>query len=877
MPELRRRSRSVGSHGSAEDITALPRSRELQTSPHLRPATKDNADIPYDFRLYSSNSRLNTPTDRLQPEMPDKQLDRLSRSPSALKRFSRGPTSKTLKKRKPNPQIREEEIRAMSAPVPRPLVRPDSGILRRDSKKIRDGLNRRFERPMSHISLPRPDSGLPARSAAGDGRSYRISIADIMSPRPLVRASDPYSMPAVGWSSMPHPEKATRRIHLGKDPLRPAHPNRVEEAADELDASELRAVLERDKRRKERKRAAEAEKLKRRLERRTERERDDEMDDAVPADAVAVTPPSSRRRGDRLAPDDKAQQQHLPSPPRTPVSPISANAASATQVGSAEYPKRTSSLANRGSMPEHQEDAEALGMDDMLTSIAYLDHPPPPSRTPPPVPRDQDVSLKARAEALSALSGTAGESLSAYMARKLNDDKFDAESEKIPQIPLFDADGSDVEETPELSPMGATFAADFQSALPPDITIKHQDEYYDAPAVAVEPTKRASPPSPSADQKKKRRPSRFLSFFRRGDKRKRSNSEATAFSGPQTGFRNESREEMQRRLDSAPSSRMGTQQQQQQPTFALSPSSRTQTPIRSQSKFLEDLPDVSPDYLKGSGGAHRLPSPPSSRLGSPSPRMALPADVIRSALMTPISHHRISEQSELAPDDDLRKHDSKSPMRVSDPPAAAARSLASVDSEGSWLTGKPARRSLVQAGPGSNRNSDSHRAAVAVGGSPALEGGDVADDEYFRRLNAGSAPLGIHPEGSHKASSEAVGKASTDDDGGAAKDGTLRVYGQLGRQPDVSKGIRVQSSEGLLREMLAGGDDDSAGEEQATPGTGTEERRLPTGDSEDPTPGGFELQRATSVKAQRLLGEDARIVNVKRTSGDMVGKAPAVA
>lgn len=409
--------------------------------------------------------------------------------------------------------------------------------------------------------------------------------------------------------------------------------------------------------------------------------------------------------------------------------------------------------------------------------------------------------------------------------------------------------------------------------MPPDITIKHQDEYYDAPAVAVEPAKRASPPSPSADQKKKRRPSRLLSFFRRGDKRKRSNSEATPFAGPQTGFRNESREEMQRRLGSAPSSRMGTQQQ---PTFALSPSSSTRTPIRSQSKFLEDLPDVSPEYLKGTGGARRPPSPPASRLGSPSPRMALPADVIRSALMTPISHHRISEQSELAPDDDLRKHDSKSPMRVSDPPAAAARSLASVDSEGSWLTGKPARRSLVQGGPGSNRNSDSHRAAVAVGGSPALEGGDVADDEYFRRLNPGGASLGIHPEGSHKASSEAVGKTGADDDGGPAKDGTLRVYGQLGRQPDVSKGIRVQSSEGLLREMLAGGDD-SAGEEQATAGTGAEERRLPTGDSEDPTPGGFELQRATSVKAQRLLGEDARIVNVKRASGDMVGKAPAVA
>jgi hypothetical protein len=827
MPQLRRRSKSVGSHGSAEDITALPRSRELQTSPHLRPATKDNADIPYDFRLYSSNSRLSTPIDRLQPEMSEKQADRLSRSPSALKRFSRSPTPKTLKKRKQNPQVREEEIRAMSAPVARPTVRPDSGILRRDSKKIREGLNRRFERPTSHISLPHPDSGPAARSAGGDGRSYRISLADIMSPRPLVRASDPYQMPAVGWSSMPHPERATRRIHLGKDPLRQAHPNRVDEAADELDASELRAVMERDKRRKERKHAAEAEKLKRKLERRAERERDGDEDEAVQVGAVAVTPPGSRRR-DRLAPE--GQRPHLPSPPRTPVSPVSARAPSARVESTEGFPKRTSSLANRASEPHgayqvsedaHQEDAaEALGMDDMLTSIAYLDHPPHPSRTPPPIPRDQEVSLKARAEALSALSGTAGESLSAYMARKLNDDQFDAESEKIPQLPLFDADGSDMVETPQLSPVGATFAVDFQSALPPDITI--EDDYYDAPAVATDPPKPQSPLSP-VTEKKKRRPSRLLSFFRRGDKRKRSNSETTP---PQAmSFRNESREEeIQKRLGSAPAT---------QPAFVLSPA-RTQTPIRSQSKFLEDLPDLSPEYRAGSARPPPSPPPP-SRLGSPSPRMALPADVIRNALMTPVSPqppHRISEQ----PEDERRKHDSKSPAaRTSDQPA---HSLASVDSEGSWLTGKPARRSLVP-GPGSNRNSGSQHAtaAAAPAADPAPE--PVAGDD------------------------------------GPKKDGTLRVYGQLGRQPDVSRGVRVQSSEGLLKEQLGGSSDDE--EKAATAAAAAEdEKRVPTGDSEDPSAGAFELQRATSVKAQRLLGEDAKIVNVKRASGDMMSRSPAL-
>jgi hypothetical protein len=234
--------------------------------------------------------------------------------------------------------------------------------------------------------------------------------------------------------------------------------------------------------------------------------------------------------------------------------------------------------------------------------------------------------------------------------------------------------------------------------------------------------------------------------------------------------------------------------------------------------------------------------------------------------MTPISHRAISELSDDG--DERRKHDSKSPMRVSDPPA---HSLASVDSEGSWLTGKPARRSLVP-GPGSNRNSDSQPAAAAAAGSPALEGGaeHVADDEYFRRLDA--PQLGIRVEGSptlgHKPSSEAVGPS------GAADDGALRVYGQLGRQPDVSKGVRVRSSEGLLKEMLGGSSDDE--ERAVAVAAAGDEKRVPTGDSEDPTPGGFELQRATSVKAQRLLGEDAKIVNVKRASGDMVARSPAL-
>jgi hypothetical protein len=87
----------------------------------------------------------------------------------------------------------------------------------------------------------------------------------------------------------------------------------------------------------------------------------------------------------------------------------------------------------------------------------------------------------------------------------------------------------------------------------------------------------------------------------------------------------------------------------------------------------------------------------------------------------------------------------------------------------------------------------------------------------------------------------------------------------------------------MLKELLTGGDsDESAGEGRAAAVAVGDEKRVPTGDSEDPTPGGFQLQRATSVKAQRLLGEDAKIVEVKRASadmrasGDMMRRSPAL-
>jgi hypothetical protein len=277
-PTLQRTQDGFGDRrDSAEDITALPFSKELRTSPHLRPATQDTADIPYNWSLQTA-SHHSLPVTR--------ERGKLQRNPSRNKRAA---YDSPLAKRKPSKKrkdehLREEEIRAMSAPmhIPRQTSGTDSGLLIRDSRKMRAGLNRNLERPMSNISLPLEDSIHSAMSTPTDSRNYRLSVLDIVAPRPTIRytVTNPYSI--YSQHSMREESRATTASTKRLPTAQTIDKNeraRIDSLADNLDSTELRELMERDKRRKEKKRKNDIEKVHRKLQKRVDKQRAKELRD----------------------------------------------------------------------------------------------------------------------------------------------------------------------------------------------------------------------------------------------------------------------------------------------------------------------------------------------------------------------------------------------------------------------------------------------------------------------------------------------------------------------------------------------------------------------------------------------------------------------
>lgn len=891
------RPNTSASQGSVENITALPRSRQVRTSPHLRPATRNDADIPYDFRLYSS-SRLHTPNHQVMENRPESRTrNKLSRSPTKRRPFptSNLPLKLTKKPPKDSKLVREEDFRAMSAPtaMPRQSGRGDTGILRRDDKKMRDGLNRNFERPLSNISLPRPDSSrYSTRSAVVDGRSYRISVLDVLSPRPIIRAQDqPYSMLTVGWSAPPSRSNSGRRgvLSSGKQSFRPSNLKRVEDLADDMDSTDLRAIMDRDKQRKERKKERENERLQRRLERRAERERLKEeaaLDDGdapaqqsrdaeagISQDEPQLEEGATRKKSHRKHKRDKAKAADVPLATET------------------EALAQDDIIAGGSTLPQHQQK-------DTTTSPKLDRSPSLPAPLTEPVGPGEMGDVDAYEPALPSTpkrtQSVTGEGTLETSGNRLS----------IPQFPAFGSSGSDADESPVTSPHSPNYP--LHNALSPHLAVPTTTtQQSQALPLSATPSITALPVVPASPERKKRRPSILLSFFRRGDKRKsraKSSSETDNATEPESGtsFVNLSRNQMRSELEPIPGSRAGAQ------TGLTIPSGRTETPHRSRSKFHEDLPDAQVHRPRNI----RPPSPPSSRVNSPMPQLTPTSpEFTRAAMITPISHHRTSEQSALSPD--AHDHDTekgnKSPVRQANP---FTRSLASIDSEGSWLTGKPVNRGLSNRSgvrsPGSNRETNSQRNSNSHAESTSDDGTEtVAQDDYFRRLSPGeeahidenlykkpnftsqaSSVLGT------KASSEAIGTITSQ--GGFSdsveaqrekKEGQLKVHGDLAKHPDIKKGLSVRSSEGLLKEMLNTKDKEGAGEyeidsEDDNPAVKTVDIRhdssmpnirdlaleVDSDDSDAPA-----LYRAKSVKTGKFLDTDARVVNVsKRSSHETV-------
>jgi hypothetical protein len=299
--------------------------------------------------------------------------------------------------------------------------------------------------------------------------------------------------------------------------------------------------------------------------------------------------------------------------------------------------------------------------------------------------------------------------------------------------------------------------------------------------------------------------------------------------------------------------------------------SQSGTPKRTQSKFREDLPE--------------LPlSPPDSRVQSPEATTAGATAIAarRGIAPTNIQTDLSGGRRVSSPYENLTSRGR------TDSPASGGRlsnlmsqSLASVDSEASWLSGKPHQKSSTSRKHQSTGTASVSRAADEF--SASYEELGIPDDEYFRRLNV---PQGEHHSSglsapkriSHKASSSAIagGSGISDSEDGQRSspprpkvEGETVVHTGASRHPTVvHRDPRVRSVEGLLNQYNDSDVNLKAEDAYITPRDSPTKASHDEGeDSGEDTP----LARATSVKlgkdhAREISGGSARLLDITKRS-----------
>ena len=796
--------RKMPGTSSREDITALPLSKELRTSPHLRPVIQENDATPRNFPLAGSTSPSSDPqATRAKP-----QRDLKTNKRAALE--SPLPRRKSSKKRKDD-HVREEEIRAMSAHLPMSKPRGDSGLFRRDSRKLRGGSKKNLERPTSNVSLPLEDSVHSSMSAHSDCRNYRVSLLDLAAPRPILRYSltTPYistGMSHNNWNAPTRSDsrRSQKRPVPGKEVLKE---NRTIDAlADDLDASELRKIMERDQRRRERKRMTEAERLQKKLERRAEKERRKEL---------------------------KAQEQAI--------------AGADPSLGKRRETERPA--------------VAGLGIESHDQSM-----PLPEASSKPPIPEKSQERLR--------------RSNSDARSRPV-ENRFETPFEKPLPTAAKVSTYSPTGPSPPASPSRVESRAD---------TVPSQPSSFLQSYTPSEPTPPSSAPQRGSETSTKRG-GRWSSFFRRDPSRRKTSADRAKDARPaETSFANTSRDSMSRQV---PPTHL------YQPPSHSSSHSRPQfgTPVRTQSRFREDLPE--------------LPlSPPDSRLQSPeATSSSTRAVAARRGYKLPAVHTDVSGQRVGSPSDELASHgrtDSPASGRGSH---LMSQSLASVDSEGSWLSGKPMNKLSSKARKYNSGGSLSGTRQPEDFSASNEELG-LHDDEYSRRLTPQpgegrrASELSASPLG-HRASSSAIVPADDyddDDDAGVDTDVELQsspprprrdddehtvVHGGAGRQPTVvHRGMRVRSSEGLLKLYNESAPGSTYSSPPASPRKG--EHVTSNGDGgagESPsdemeTPETASVRRASSVKvggggghARQISAGSAKLLDIPKRASQSGSRA----
>lgn len=683
-------------------------------------------------------------------------------------------------KRKADDHAREQEIKAMSSPIPiskRPASH-NPGMLARDSRKIPGGLNRNLDRPISDVSLPMAESMQSALSVASDQQGFKVSAFDALSPRPTIRYSENPRSAATSLGPSRASTRKDKQPMILEEPMRSK--KRVDDLADDMDAGSIRELMEREQRRLEKKRKSEHEKLQRRLQRRADKQRQ-----------------RGGREGD-ITDGDTDQREREEEDIGLGIGGASTapNLATTLQEPTREQAVKTPESWLKDPSREHLLVEDPFHDPVVGASTSHLEDP-----TPEPEDRDDAVLETAKAVRLSSASMSPPTSPTRHIQEPSNLSQF---SELAPR------------DTP-----------DIPEPLDPD-------HWRDSDTSARFSTS-------------------WRNIFRRSDtKAKRDSHDRGRV--PPSEFSNTSKESFHRQMPPS--------------AFTRIPRARSGTPIRTQSRFKEDLPE--------------LPiSPPDSRMQSPefsrqSPLPDIPGsrgtDIVGATAASGKAlsdiHPAFREEVALSRHASLRDR-ANSPEGP--PSGILSQSLASVDSEGSWLTGRPVKR-LSQPQPLRESSGSLHEKLQELGRSDDDIAGTPEEEKYMGTLTPArdEAPPKIPERRRPYMGAAARGSSDSDDEfvfhpaPAALAQEEGKWHGAVGKHPTIvsqGPGKRAKSREGLLNEYQNA---EESGESS------------PSGDSPVNAENAYpSIQRATSVDvgkghARHISAGSARLLNLPpRSSADM--------
>ncbi|RDL31980.1 Uncharacterized protein BP5553_09382 [Venustampulla echinocandica] len=713
------------------------------------------------------------------------------RVPTLHKRSAQELARRKSSKKRKGDHGREAEIRAMAAFVPtRSAAEPHSSgrLMKRESQRMRTGLNHNLENPSSDISLPLAES---LRSSLSSGSlnhaSYNLSAFDVLAPRPTIRYSEnPKYAPGASLGT-DSPESRRRRVSDRKtlpDEVLRAN-RRIDELADDLSAGELRELMERDQKRRDKKVVAERMKVERKLARRQEKQRQEE----VAAARDGTPPPDVMERG------------------------VVGREVVGLGIGTSAVMTSTKRKGSRGSDSRRgKRPAETFRQDSTIKAQDTVGNTRPTAS-----PRTENLTSGSERSDPAIETATVG-TLAKASTEPTASSKHHAQGpSNISQLMDLDKPEAPAPSKPE------------------------------PPSFKLEPPRKSSEGS-------FRGPQSWTSFFKRS-KNKRDSAPSS--------FSNTSRDSMPNHQATSFT-----------PSGYTSVWASSNVPKRTMSKFREDLPE--------------LPiSPPDSRVQSPEADVVPPirtdypdkkmgnrasAEDPRVRYDTPNSGYRSLETARIhdeTPTSGHRSIEAPSP----EPTAALSQSLASIDSEGSWLSGGKAgsrggsKRTSAQLPPPRLRDSASSLQKRYKEYSESAEELGIAEDEYFSRLTPGPDE---DFRRSHRQSTGNPMPSSDEEDGGSIASpvpSEQAKWGAVGRHPTViHREPRAKSTEGLLNQYERDSFSDLAGD---SPQPKTFDLNNDVINENEPG-----IHRATSVEygpnhARRVSAGSARLLDLKpRVSGE---------